>query len=88
MGCPKTVSSEDYPPVAKAREIRERIETEYTGLSVYLTGVSMLNNAFAETGTADMSSLVPLMFAAILVLTFIIIRSVAATPCWARVSAW
>ncbi|MBT8063356.1 MAG: MMPL family transporter [Gammaproteobacteria bacterium] len=65
--------------VAKARTIAAQIEADYPNLSVYLSGVSMLNNAFAEVGTADMGSLVPLMFAIILLLTFLIIRSAWAT---------
>ena len=39
----------------------------------------MLNNAFSETGTADMATLVPLMFGVILLLTFAILRSASAT---------
>ena len=65
--------------VAKARAIRRHIEADYPQTRVYLTGVSMLNNAFAETGTADMGTLVPLMFGVILLLTFGILRSVSAT---------
>jgi len=65
--------------VAKAREIRARIMEDYPHLNVYLTGVSALNNAFAEVGTADMGALVPLMFAVILLLTFTIIRSAWST---------
>jgi predicted RND superfamily exporter protein len=65
--------------VARAREIRQDIEARYPHLSVYLTGVSMLNNSFAETGMADMGALVPLMFGVILLLTFAIIRSLPAT---------
>jgi predicted RND superfamily exporter protein/outer membrane lipoprotein-sorting protein len=44
-----------------------------------LTGVSMLNNAFAETGIADLGTLVPVMFGVILLLTLAILRSVPAT---------
>ena len=65
--------------VAFARGLREKIETEYPQINVSLTGVSMLNNAFAETGTADLGTLVPAMFAVILLLTFLILRSVTAT---------
>jgi hypothetical protein len=65
--------------VAKARAIRRQIKAEHPQLRVYLTGVSMLNNAFTETGTADMGTLVPLMFGIILLLTFGILRSASAT---------
>ena len=51
---------------------------------MHLTGVSMLNNAFAETGMNDGATLMPLMFAVIFVLTWIIIRSFARrrSPLW------
>jgi predicted RND superfamily exporter protein len=65
--------------IAKARAIREQIEAGYPQIEVHLTGVSALNNAFAEVGTADMGSLVPLMFFVILLLTYGIIRSASAT---------
>ena len=65
--------------VAYARSIRQQIEAEHPQLKVYLTGMSMLNNAFSETGTADMATLVPLMFGVILLLTFAILRSASAT---------
>jgi len=65
--------------VTRARELRQQIEAEHPHLEVYLTGISMLNNAFAETGTADLGTLVPLMFAVILLLTYGLVRSASAT---------
>ena len=65
--------------VEVARDLRAQIEAEYPGIDVALTGVSMLNNAFAETGTDDLGTLVPLMFAVILILTVAILRSATAT---------
>lgn len=65
--------------VAHARDLREKVESEYPSISVALTGVSMLNNAFAETGTNDLGTLVPLMFGVILLLTLVILRSPTAT---------
>jgi predicted RND superfamily exporter protein len=65
--------------IGVAREIQDRIRTEHPDIAVYLTGVSALNNAFAEVGIEDMGALMPIMFAVILGLTFLIIRSLAAT---------
>jgi len=65
--------------VAHARNLRGQIETQYPHIDISLTGVSMLNNAFAETGTADLATLVPVMFGVILLLTLLILRSVPAT---------
>ena len=65
--------------VAHARELRDQIEAQYPNIDVSLTGVSMLNNAFAETGTSDLGTLVPVMFGVILILTLLFLRSAAAT---------
>jgi predicted RND superfamily exporter protein len=65
--------------VNHARELMALIEAEYPAIDVHLTGVSMLNNAFAETGMSDGATLMPLMFLVIFVLTWLIIRSLTAT---------
>ncbi len=65
--------------VAFARDLRDQIEAQYPDIEIYLSGVSMLNNAFAEVGTADLGTLVPMMFGVILLLTLLILRSPTAT---------
>ncbi|MDX1403298.1 MAG: efflux RND transporter permease subunit [Woeseiaceae bacterium] len=65
--------------VAHARSLRDSIESIYPQIDVSLTGVSMLNNAFAETGVSDLGTLVPVMFGVILLLTLVILRSATAT---------
>jgi predicted RND superfamily exporter protein len=65
--------------VKHARELMALVETEYPSIEVHLTGVSMLNNAFAETGMSDGATLMPLMFVVIFALTWLIIRSLSAT---------
>jgi predicted RND superfamily exporter protein len=62
-----------------ARGLQADIEANYPQLEVHLTGVSALNNAFAETGMSDAGTLMPLMFLVIFVLTWLIIRSLTAT---------
>jgi len=62
-----------------ARGIKAQIEAEFPGVQIHLTGVSMLNNAFAETGMNDGATLMPLMFVVIFALTWLIIRSFVAT---------
>ncbi|MEH6469106.1 MAG: RND family transporter, partial [Porticoccus sp.] len=39
--------------VNAARALRERIETDFSGINISLTGVSMLNNTFSEVGQMD-----------------------------------
>jgi predicted RND superfamily exporter protein len=65
--------------VEVARGLQSDIEAKYPQLKIHLTGVSMLNNAFAETGMSDGATLMPLMFVVIFVLTWLIIRSLTAT---------
>ncbi|MDH3621816.1 MAG: MMPL family transporter [Gammaproteobacteria bacterium] len=65
--------------VEVARAVKADIEAKYSGLRIHLTGVSMLNNAFAETGMSDGATLMPLMFVVIFALTWLIIRSLTAT---------
>jgi predicted RND superfamily exporter protein len=76
---PEKTLNEVPEAVAEARIIRRQIEEQHPQIRVHLTGVSVLNNAFAETGMADMAALVPLMFGIILLLTFALLRSVTAT---------
>ena len=65
--------------VEHARALQAKIEAKYPQLTIHLTGVSMLNNAFAETGMSDGATLMPLMFLVIFLLTWVIIRSLTAT---------
>jgi predicted RND superfamily exporter protein len=65
--------------VEVARGLKADIAAKYPELKIHLTGVSMLNNAFAETGMADAGTLMPLMFVVIFALTWLIVRSLTAT---------
>ena len=65
--------------IAFARDLRDQLKIDFPNIQVSLTGESALDNAFSEAGEADSSSLVPMMFAVILLLLFIILRSFAAT---------
>jgi predicted RND superfamily exporter protein len=62
-----------------ARGLKAQIESGFPNVQIHLTGVSMLNNAFAETGMSDGATLMPMMFVVIFVLTWLIIRSFTAT---------
>jgi len=45
--------------VTFARSLRDQLSLEYPDIDISLTGVSMLNNAFAEVGVQDLGTLVP-----------------------------
>jgi len=76
---PEKAFTEVPEAVEFARGLQADIEAKYPELTIHLTGVSMLNNAFAETGMSDGATLMPLMFGVIFVLTWLIIRSLTAT---------
>ncbi|MFQ5527324.1 MAG: outer membrane lipoprotein-sorting protein [Thermoanaerobaculia bacterium] len=65
--------------VAVARELASRIEADYEGVEVALSGLSMLNNAFAESGQQDAGTLMPLMFLILVAFMVISLRSAAGT---------
>jgi uncharacterized protein len=72
---------EDVTPVvvAGARDLAARIEARYPGTNVYLTGQTMLNNAFAESSMNDMSTLMPIMFGVIVLAMVVLLRSFSGT---------
>ena len=65
--------------VAHVRAIRAEIEKDFPDLTIALTGVSMLNNAFAESGETDAATLIPIMFGVLLVFMVILLRSFSGT---------
>lgn len=65
--------------VALARQIAADIEANHPDVHIALTGISMLNNAFAESGQADAMTLIPFMYLALLVAMILVLRSVTAT---------
>jgi predicted RND superfamily exporter protein len=65
--------------VAAARALRADILESHPQFDIYLTGTSMLNNAFGEAIRADFATLIPLMILIIIVTTVVAVRSVSAT---------
>ena len=65
--------------VTYARELVRTFEESNPDLKVYLTGVTMLNNAFSEAGLNDMRTLVPAMYVIMFLIMFVILRSISGT---------
>jgi uncharacterized protein len=61
-----------------AREMVKEWETAHPGNKTYLSGIIMLNGAFAEESMNDMSTLVPFMFLIIILTVLITTRSFSA----------
>ena len=62
--------------VGFARGLATRIRADYPELRVVLSGISMLNHAFAESGQADAATLVPVMYAVLIIVMIIALRNV------------
>jgi len=64
---------------AFARDLVQQLQARDAGLEVRLTGLTIMNNAFPEQSQSDMQTLYPVMFAIILVIIGVMLRSAAAT---------
>jgi predicted RND superfamily exporter protein len=76
---PELDFSEVPMAAVKAREVRAQVQQQFPDLHIAISGISMLNNGFAEFGMKDMSTLVPLMYATLLLMMLLTLRSVSAT---------
>lgn len=62
-----------------ARQLAERIAAADPELTLHLTGIVMMNNAFPEASERDMGSLIPIMFALVIAGLWLFLRSGTAT---------
>lgn len=65
--------------VAAARDLARRIERELPGARVALSGVTLLNAAFGESGQQDAATLMPVMFTVLVIFMVIALRSLLAS---------
>ncbi|MEM7045199.1 MAG: MMPL family transporter, partial [Pseudomonadota bacterium] len=65
--------------VEVARAIVDGIETDYPDVAIALSGISMLNNTFAESGLRDLATLTPAMYAVLLIVLMLALRSLTGT---------
>ncbi len=61
------------------RILAKEIESLYPGIKIYLTGIAMMNNAFVESAMNDNKTLVPMMYACIILTLLFSLRSISAT---------
>lgn len=71
--------SENPMIVAHVRSMVEEFEQKYPELQTHLSGMVMLNSAFFEASQRDSTTLIPLMFLAILVTIFLSTRTLSGT---------
>ena len=72
---PRKASDEQTLAALAARELAADIESKHPGHSVYLTGGVMLSNSFFEASVQDLSTLIPLMYAILLITAVLFLRS-------------
>ncbi len=65
--------------VEVARAIVAGIEADYPDVTIALSGISMLNNSFAESGLQDLATLTPAMYAVLLIVLLLALRSFTGT---------
>jgi predicted RND superfamily exporter protein len=77
---PEEQTGKEVPEVtAFARNMVDRLRASNPNLDVYLTGMVIMNNSFPEISIRDQQTLVPAMFAVVLVTLILLLRSFAAT---------
>lgn len=79
LNYPEESLSEVPEAVAAARTLRAEFLKNHPQFEVYLTGASMLSNAFSEAIQSDFKTLIPLMILIVIATTIIAVRSVSAT---------
>ncbi len=76
---PEKSNDEETVVVEAVREMARALEHDYPGIKIYMTGTVLLNNAFTEAAMHDMTTLFPIMYIAIIITMFLLLRSVIAT---------
>ena len=70
---------ESLAVIAKVRDIAAEIEKKYPNITLHLTGVVMMQNAFIETSMNDNATLVPIMYGLVIFILLLCLRSGIAT---------
>lgn len=76
---PYTDPNEPVIAASSAQELADKFKEQFPGYEVYLTGIVMLNNAFATSSMGDMQSIVPMMYLGILITMIVLLRSFTGT---------
>jgi len=79
MQFPEESLTEVPEAVASIRALRDRVKADYPDHEIYISGTTMLSNAFSEAIAKDFSTLIPAMIGIIILTTIFSVRSVSAT---------
>lgn len=70
----------EVPSVVKfARELADEVRASHPDITVYLTGMVMMNNAFSEASLQDLQTLVPISFALMLITLGLLLKGFTGT---------
>ncbi|MGB5438690.1 MAG: MMPL family transporter [Gammaproteobacteria bacterium] len=76
---PDNGSGEEVPEVtAFARDLVEQVKAGNPNLDVYLTGMVIMNNSFPEVSIRDQQTLIPMMFAVVILTLLLLLHSFTA----------
>lgn len=76
---PEQDISELPTTVTAARALRDEMLAKYPGHQIYMSGSNMMSNAFSEASQADIQTLYPLMYLTLIVIMYLLLRSIAGT---------
>ena len=76
---PNKNPTEALEVATSARAMVSELEASYPGMKVYLTGMTMMTNAFSESAMNDNKTLVPIMYGIVILVLLISLRSFSAT---------
>ena len=76
---PALDDSEVEEVAAEVRALREDMLAKYPDHNIYLTGSNFMSVSFSEASQQDVASLIPLMYLVIIVITWVLVRSIAGT---------
>jgi len=65
--------------VSFVRDLKAKYKAKYPDVDIYLSGIVMMNNSFAESSLNDGKNLVPLMFLAIIVMMVLMLKTISGT---------
>ncbi|MDH3980230.1 MAG: MMPL family transporter [Gammaproteobacteria bacterium] len=76
---PDQGSGKEVPEIAAyARDLVRQVQDQHPDIDVYLTGMVIMNNTFPEVSLGDMRTLIPIMFAIVLLMLMLLLRSLPA----------
>jgi predicted RND superfamily exporter protein len=77
---PRIDEATETPDVVNfARKLADEVRTAHPEIKVYITGMVMMNNSFAESSKKDMASIVPISFGIMLLLLAILVGGFTGT---------